>query len=70
MLGLSAGAVNAAVRLAGLTQPVGGVLRPAWGSLLHQRLGRLGSYLVLPRLGVLLERFLSVWAQRGRKWEH
>lgn len=53
MLGLSAGAVDAAVRLSGLTQPAGGALWPAWGSLLHQRLGRLGSYLMLPRLGVL-----------------
>lgn len=44
--------MDAAVRLAGLTQPAAGVLQPAWGSLLHQRLGRLGSYLTLPRLGV------------------
>lgn len=50
MLGLSAGAVDATVRLVGLTQPAGGVLQPAWGSLLHQRLG---FYLTLPRLGVL-----------------
>lgn len=53
MLGLSAGAADATVRFASLTQPVGGVLWPAWGSLLHQRLGRLGSYLMVPRLGVL-----------------
>lgn len=44
MLGLSAEAVDVAVRLHGLAQSVGGVLWPAWGSLLHQKLGRLGSY--------------------------
>lgn len=52
MLRLSAEAIDIAVRLHGMAQPVGGVLWPAWGSLLHQRLGRLGSYRTLPRLGV------------------
>lgn len=52
--------MEAAGRLAGLTQPMQGVLWPAQGSVPHQGLDRLASCSLLLGLGVLWrDRFVS-----------